>query len=256
MSTVALTIRQVRYVNKTFWRNPSRALLSFAFPLVFLVVFTSLLSNGEVRLGSLTIKKSTRFVAAMAAFGVVQACFSNVVMSVTTQRQSGILKRTNGTPLLGAAYLGARVLHSSMLAVLLVAITAVFGRLAYSAHPPTGTTLVESLVMLVVGAASLCALAFAFTAAIPNADAAVPMVNIAVLPLLFLSGIFNTLDNGTPSWLAWVAKVFPVRHFLAGMQAGFIGTPFHWTDVAVVAAWGIGGLLLAVRYFRWEPSAG
>jgi ABC-2 type transport system permease protein len=83
-----------------------------------------------------------------------------------------------------------------------------------------------------------------------------PMVNIAVLPLLFLSGIFITLDIGTPSWLAWVAKVFPVRHFLAGMQAGFIGTPFHWTDVAVVAAWGIGGLLLAVRYFRWGPSAG
>jgi ABC-2 type transport system permease protein len=37
------------------------------------------------------------------------------------------------------------------------------------------------------------------------------------------------------------------------MQAGFLGTPFHWTDVLVAAAWGLGGLLFAVRFFSWEP---
>jgi len=100
--------------------------------------------------------------------------------------------------------------------------------------------------MLIVGADAFCALAFAFTAAIPNGDAAMSIVNITVLALLFLSGIFITLDNGTPSWIDWIAKIFPVRHLAARMQAGFIGTPFHWTDVAIVAAWGIGG----------EPSAG
>jgi hypothetical protein len=37
------------------------------------------------------------------------------------------------------------------------------------------------------------------------------------------------------------------------MQAAFLGTPFHWSDVAVVGAWGLAGLLLAVRFFSWEP---
>jgi ABC-2 type transport system permease protein len=37
------------------------------------------------------------------------------------------------------------------------------------------------------------------------------------------------------------------------MQAGFLGTAFRWTNVLVVAAWGLGGLLLAVRFFSWEP---
>ncbi len=37
------------------------------------------------------------------------------------------------------------------------------------------------------------------------------------------------------------------------MQAGFLGTPFHWTDVLVVAIWGLAGLLLSVRFFSWEP---
>ncbi len=37
------------------------------------------------------------------------------------------------------------------------------------------------------------------------------------------------------------------------MQAGFLGTPFHWTDVLIVAVWGLGGLLFSVRFFSWEP---
>ena len=37
------------------------------------------------------------------------------------------------------------------------------------------------------------------------------------------------------------------------MQSAFLGTPFDWSDVLIVAAWGVAGLLVAVRYFSWEP---
>jgi hypothetical protein len=37
------------------------------------------------------------------------------------------------------------------------------------------------------------------------------------------------------------------------MQAGILSTPFSWTDVLVVAAWGVGGMLVAIRFFHWEP---
>jgi ABC-2 type transport system permease protein len=50
--------------------------------------------------------------------------------------------------------------------------------------------------------------------------------------------------------------VFPIRHFAVGMQAGFLGTPFNWTDVLIVAAWGLGGLFLALRFFSWVPRQG
>jgi hypothetical protein len=44
-----------------------------------------------------------------------------------------------------------------------------------------------------------------------------------------------------------------VKHFADAMRAGFLGTAFHWSDVLVVAVWGVGGLLVAVRAFDWEP---
>jgi ABC-2 type transport system permease protein len=253
MKALSLTLFQLRFVNKVFWRNPASAFFTFAFPLMFLVIFTALLGSGTVQLGGNSVHQSTYYVAEMAAFSVISACYNNIAISLTFQRDSGVLKRTAGTPLPGAVYLIARVLHALLISVLLVVITVAFGRVAYQADIPSSTALLKFLVILAVGAATFCALGFAITAVIPNADAAAPIVNATILPLLFLSGGFIPLGDDSPPWINWVGRIFPVRHFADAMQAGFLGTTFHWTDVLFVAAWGVGGLLLAVRFFSWEP---
>ena len=254
MNTAALTLSQVRYVNKAFWRNPASAFFIFAFPLMFLVIFTALLGHGTLRLSpTQVVNVSTYYVAAMASFGVISACYTNIAISVSFQRDTGVLKRINGTPLPSSAFLGARMVQALLVAILLVVITAAFGRVFYSASVPAGLTLLRFLVMLLVGAASFCALGFAITAVIPNADAAPAIVNASILPLLFLSGVFIPLGSNAPAWIVWIARIFPVWHLAKGMQAGFLGTAFSWTDVLVVAAWGLGGLLFAIRFFSWEP---
>ncbi len=82
-------------------------------------------------------------------------------------------------------------------------------------------------------------------------DASLPIVNVVILPLLFLSGVLIPLINA-PAWMVWVCRVFPISHFLAGMQAGFLGGSFGWGDVLVLFVWGVGGGLVAIRFFRWE----
>jgi ABC-2 type transport system permease protein len=249
----ALTLFQLRYINKAFWRNPASAFFTFAFPLMFLVIFTSLLGHGEVRLPGRTVHQTTYYVAEMAAFAVITACYNNISIGLTFQRDSGVLKRTNGTPLPASLFLASRVIYAMLVSLLLVVITVAFGRIAYQADIPSGASLIQFLVILVVGAASFCALGFAVTAIIPNEDAAAPIVNATILPLLFLSGVFIPIGVDAPAWVKFVGKVFPVKHFAQGMQAAFLGTPFHWSDVLVVAAWGLGGLIFAVRHFSWEP---
>jgi len=253
MSTASLTVSQVRYVNKTFWRNPARAFFTFAFPLMLLVIFTSLLGGGKEGIGTLTVNESAYYVVAMAAYGVIQACYSNIAASVSFQRDAGILKRIDGSPMPKASFMGSLIIHSMFVGLLLVVVTAAFGRAVYGVSVPTGMALFQFLVMLAIGSATFCALGLAVSAAIPNADAAQPVILGTVLPLCFLSGIFIPFNNSTPSWLVWIARIFPVRHFAAGMMAGFLGTPFDWTDVLVVAAWGAAGLLLAIRVFRLQP---
>jgi len=253
VSTAALTLRQVRFTNKAFWRNPASAFFTFAFPLMFLVIFTALLGNGHVLLASREISQSTYYVAAMAAFSVITACYTNIAISVSFQRDLGILKRTRGTPLPAAAYLTGRVIHAMIVAIILVVLCSAFGRAFYRADVPSGVTLAKFFVILLVGAASFAALGLAVTSVIPNADASPAVVNATILPLLFLSGIFIPLGDNSPAWIRWVGRIFPVRHFADGMSAGFLGLTFKWSDVLIVAAWGLAGLILAARFFSWEP---
>jgi ABC-2 type transport system permease protein len=266
VSAAAQTVRQLRFTNKAFWRNPASAFFTFAFPLMFLVIFTSLLGNGQVELQRIDLDTTTYYVGAMAAFGVVSACFTNIAISTTFNRDAGILKRLRGTPLPAGAYMSARVLHAMVVGAILVVITLLFGRFVYDSPLPTGMPLLEFVATFLVGALSFAALALAVTAIIPNADAAPPVVNAIILPLLFLSGIFIPLDKNAPEWMKVIGNVFPVKHFAEAMRAGFLGDvmaktpvglvkafPFDWWDVAIVAAWGLVGLVLAARLFSWEP---
>jgi ABC-2 type transport system permease protein len=266
MSAVSQVVRQVGFTNKAFWRNPASAFFTFAFPLMFLVIFTSLLGSGDIERNGVTLNLSTYYVMAEAAFGVIAACYTNIAISVSFQRDQGILKRTRGTPLPGWSYLAARVIHSMIIAFILVAITVAFGIVFYSADVPTGVPLLQFILILIVGGLSFAALALALTTVIPNADASPAVVNASILPLLFLSGIFIPLGDDAPEWITAVSNIFPVRHFFDAMADGFLGNitvstptgavrayPFEWSDVVIVAVWGVGGLILAARLFSWEP---
>jgi ABC-2 type transport system permease protein len=255
VSDVRLALRQVGFTNRAFWRNPASAFFTFAFPLMFLVIFTSVLGGGTVLIDGARIDQSNYYLAAMTTFAAITACYTNIAMTVTFQRDAGVLKRTRGTPLPGWAYLTGRVLHAMLIALLLVVLTTAFGVAFYGADVPSGALLLQFLAILVVGASSFAALGLATTALVPNADAAPAIVNAIVLPLLFLSGIFFPVGDDAPAWFRAVGRVFPVKHFADAMRAGFYGAPFRfdWTDVVIVAAWGAAGLLLAARFFSWEP---
>ena len=256
MNGVKQCLRQVRFTNIAFWRNPASAFFTFAFPLMFLVIFTALLGSGTITVNGLEFNQSTYYVVSMASFAVITACYTNIAISVSFQRDSGILKRTRGTPLPSWSYLGARVLHAMIIAFVLVIICAVFGKVAYGADVPTGIALIRSIVVVFVASMSFAALGLALTAVIPNADASPAIVNASILPLLFLSGIFIAISDSSPKWVRTVSAIFPVRHFAQAFLGSYYGAPFfsfRWKDVIVVAVWGIVGLIVAARFFSWEP---
>jgi ABC-2 type transport system permease protein len=254
VSDLSLALRQVRYTNKAFWRNPASAFFTFAFPLMFLVIFTALFGNDTVGVFGERISTSTFYVAAIAAFSIITATYTNLAMSVVFQRDAGILKRTRGTPLPGWAYLFGRIVHAIMVAALLVIIVAAFGAAFYHAKLPS-RTLPAYVVTIAVGAASFSALGLALTGLIPNAEAAPAVVQAIILPLLFLSDIFIPIQDPN-AWYVKLAKLFPVYHFSQAMKSAYFspaGNGFRWGDLLVIGIWGVAGVLAAVRLFTWEP---
>jgi ABC-2 type transport system permease protein len=257
MSTPGLALRQVRYENKSFWRNPAAAYFTFAFPIVFLVIFNLLFGNAKLNLpGGHIVKQSTFYVAAIVAFSVITASFTNLAMNVVFAREQGVLKRKRGTPMPPLAYLAGKILHSGLIAFLLVAIITVFGKVFYGVSLASNR-IPAFLVSLAIGALAFSAMGLAITTVVPNADAAPAVVNAVILPLLFISDIFIPLTNA-PKWLGTVGNVFPVRHFAEAMHQVFNpfapGSGFQGRDLLVMAIWGLGALLVAVKFFRWEPN--
>ena len=255
MSDLAVAARQVRFEQKAFWRNPAGAVFTFAFPVLFLVIFSTLNSGQRIAERG-NISFVTFFVPGIVAFGLISACYTNLAIRMTMSRDLGILKRVRGAPVPTWAYLGGQVGSSIVITFVLVLVTVGLGVVAFGVDFRTSTA-AGLVVTLALGAACFCALGLAVSGLCPNADAAPAIVNFSVFPLLFISGIFFPLDNA-PRWLTTVAKLFPMQRLADGLQYAFDprtpGLGLNGGDLAALAAWTAVGSLLAVRLFRWDSA--
>ena len=250
MSPFVLYLRQVRFENRAFMRNPAAAFFTYAFPLIFMVILNVVFGGQTVAPGQ---KGAEFYTPAIIAFSIVNACYTNLAMTVTTLRDNGVLKRVHGTPLPTWIYLAARMSVSIVVGLELVVIVLAFGLVAYGVTVPLDQ-LPAMLATLLIGCAAFCALGLAVSGLVPNASAAPAVVNATILPLLFISDVFVPIDR--TSLLAQVADVFPVRHLAVALQAAFTpnlhGGP-DAGDLLWMAAWAVIGIVVALRAFTWEP---
>lgn len=252
MTGLVLALRRARLENRAFWRNPAAAFFTVVFPLVFLLVATVALSaplGGE--------REAARFYTpAVMAFALVTACYTNLAMGVVLAREAGILKRLRGTPLPAWAYLAGRVGQAVFVTALLALVIGLYGAVFQGLFVPI-ERLPMLLLTLLLGAATFSALGLAVTAVVPDAGAAPAFINATILPLLLVSDVLVPLDQGM---LATVAGVFPVRHLADALASAYDpAVPLAASDgpwgLVILGAWGVAGLLIALRLFRWSPRA-
>jgi ABC-2 type transport system permease protein len=255
---MSLVWHQLRYDQKVFWRNPASVFFTVAFPVILLLIFATVFGDQTVDVAG-GIETTTYYVPAIVTLSVISATMQSLAMSLVIAREDGRLKRGRSTPMPAWVFIAGRVGNSIVVALLMLALIAALGRIAYGVAIPWDR-LPAIVLTLAVGAAAFCCLGVALTAAIPSQDAAAPIVNALLLPLYFLSGIFIP-DDQLPSGVIHFADAFPVRHFFEALFNAYVpaaagGSGVEWGNLAAVAAWGAAGLLLAVRYFRWTPRTG
>ena len=255
MSGIALVGHQFRFDQKAFWRNPASVFFTVMFPVILFLILAVVFSGEDVDVRG-GIDATTYYVPAIMSLAIISATMQTLAMTLVIAREDGRLKRGRGTPMPPWVFIAGRVGNSIVVALMMLALLAAIGAL-FGADLPWGR-LPAILITLVVGAASFCCLGIALTAAIPSQDAAAAIVNAMLLPLYFLSGVFipeDQLPNGVISF----ADLFPVRHFFDAFFDAYVpagGSAVSWDNLAIVALWGVAGLLLAIRYFRWTPRSG
>jgi ABC-2 type transport system permease protein len=255
MSRRGVFAHQFRSDLSRFWRNPQSRYFTLLMPIVFLVIFATIFKGTTVVDGR-RIKITTFYVPGIMALGVISATFVNLTQTIVTQRENGEFKRLRGTPLPASIVIGSRAVVGVVVAVALSALLLVLGKLLYNVPIPQ-STMPGLIVSVVVGAAAFSCIAFAISTRISNAEAAAPAINITVLPLYFISGVFVP-ETQIPKFLRDIATVFPIHHLSQALLRPIThthGTAIAGRDLAIVAIWGIAALIIASRTFQWSPRA-
>ena len=192
----------------------------------------------------------------MIGYGAISIAFAGLAIVLVIRREAGILKRLRATPLPAPAYIAA-VLTAFMAAFAVeVAGLLLLGRLLFGI--PVPDRLGSLVLALLLGAVAFCGLGIGVTAVIKSAEGASAVVNAIYLPAAFLAGAFFS-PHHFPSVFRDIAAVLPLTYFLRLVRNVMLHGHEIWsqgTNVAVIAAWGIAGVIIALRRFRWEPHEG
>jgi ABC-2 type transport system permease protein len=242
---------------RTMLRNPRATFFTLVFPLILLVMFNAL-NNSSVSITGGEVAFSQFFTPSIAVFAMTTATYTGVIFGLATAREQGILKRVRGTPLPMSVFISSWLASAVVTGV--VSVVVMFA----VAVPAFGVDirprfLPAAIVTLILGGAAMSAIGLAVASFIRRLETAPIVANLTLFPLLFVSGVFYPIES-EPQWLQTIAHLFPLSHFVQAFDACFspftAGSGFSFRDLAVLAAWGVAGAIVAARHLATEAEDG
>jgi ABC-2 type transport system permease protein len=248
---LGLVLWQIRYEQRAYWRNRGRGVFTFLFPIMFLAIFASL-DKGQTISTRGDIAFNDFFVPGILAYGIIATTFINLAIGTAILRDQGILKRMQGTPLPRWGYVLARIGSAFIVMLAMTIVVLGLGAAVWGLSFRFGA-LPGLVVSLLLGTACFTTIGIGITQFIPNAEAGPVVVNLAVLPLTFISNIWFPIDS-LPQVLKTIAGIFPIKALASSLQYVFDpryhGAGLNGTDLWVLTIWTVLGVWLMVRFLR------
>lgn len=194
-------------------------------------------------------------VAGLLLFSTLAVALFTHATTLVVAREEGVLRRWRAAPLPPGVYFAgkivATVLAADLAGTVLILVSVELAGLRLTSH-----AVVAMLVIGTFGALAFAAAGTAVTALISTAQSAQPVLMLIYLPLVFLSGGFGP-EQGLPHWLTTAMTYLPAQPVTDAMSRALVrhgaGALIPAHDLAVLAGWLAGGLLLSLGFFRWDP---
>ena len=151
----------------------------------------------------------------LLAWGVAMSAAFGAAMNLVIWRRNGVLRRLRLSPVRPAAVVGARVGVGLGVALLQAVVF-----IGVALTPPFGLQLRGQwwlmLPLLAAGTLAFMSIGLLVGSLVKGEEAASAAVNLIVLPMAFLSGVFFQID-AMPDWIQSVSWLMPLRHLSAGL---------------------------------------
>lgn len=182
------------------------------------------------------------------------SCLFGVGYVVLRYRKSGFLKRLNATPVTAFEFLTAQVLSRLALILVVTTILYVGAGFAIGFHSAGNPALL--LLIAALGALSLIALGLTIAARFSSDELVGGLLNTLTWPMMLLSGVWFSLE-GSPDWIRFVAKLFPLTHILDAARAVMLdgaGIVAILPQLIYLAATTLVFLAFGAWSFRWRAD--
>ncbi|MEU9734370.1 ABC transporter permease [Streptomyces sp. NPDC048002] len=232
-------------------RDAATLFFTFAFPLVFLVVFGLIFSGQDVEE---TGRPYISYIApGVMSWGVGNAAVFGIAFTLMQWRRDDLLRLIRMTPTSLPTVLASRyVLALAVGVVQAVVFLAVALLPPFGLEPDSRWPLALPVLLLGITAFLTMGVIIGSYADTPEAVAAI--ANFLMVPMAFLSGSFLPLDM-MPSWLQTVSLALPLRYFndaLTGSLSGSGSVGDIAVDCGVLAVFTVVCAAVALKTFRWS----
>ena len=195
------------------------------------------------------------FVPGILAMSLMNSGVIGLSTAFVIYRERGILRRIKVTPFPIASFIFARVVSQLIVAVAQSLILVGLAKLVFGLEVRGNLLLV--LLVILIGALAFLAIGFAISGFARNAEAAASYANLVTFPMLFLSGVFFSIESA-PAWLQPITRVLPLAYLVDALREPMTrgrGLAEIWGDLAVLALTFVVAMAVAVRFFRWDARA-
>jgi ABC-2 type transport system permease protein len=243
---------------RQFLRDRTAVIFTFAFPAMLLLLFGTIFGESYDVPG---VSASQVYSASMIAYGILATAFVTMGAGVAMDREDGTLKRLHGTPITPSAYLMGKLILVLVLSVAEAALLILVGVLVFDMPVPDVTHWLTFAWLFLLSTFACTACGIAVSAIVKHARTAGAILNVPVVALQFISGVFIHPITQLPSWLITVASFFPVKWMSQGFRYVFLPDSMKQFEAAgqwelgrtalVLGAWCVIGLVLCLVTFRW-----
>ncbi len=232
---------QLRHQLRLLLRTPRALSTGIVLPVLLLVL-------SESRRGHLP----SADLAGYAVLGLSMTAWTTHGIGLVASREAGVLRRWRATPLPAWCYFLGRIAATVLVAAAAGLVTVLAAVLMYGTHLDARKG-IELIAALLAGAIACAAPATALTGFVPTVASAFPVLGLTYLPVVVASGVFGPVAT-EPDWMLRTATYFPVEPAVDAVRHTLVYGSLPARDLAVLAAWAIGGILVALATFRWAPT--
>jgi len=232
-------------------------LWQYFFPAILLTVVMVFMRNAHVP--GTTFSLGTRTLPSALGMGIAFGGLLTLSQQLITDRSDGTLLRAKAIPHGMLGYLVGKITTTAAVAILSISLQLIPGLFVLHGFELNSASRWLTLAWVVLLGLIATVPIGAIIGSLFDDPRNMGLVVLPLFALIATSGIFYPITN-FPTWLQWVAQVFPIYWLGLGMRSAMLpanmaavefgGSWRHLETVAVLGTWAVLGLLVAPIVLR------